>query len=226
MNVVIAGGGRAGCFVASMLARRGDRVRLVEVREARSAMLERELPPGVLVRGNAADPAVLDAAGVRSAQVLAAVTDDDETNLVITSLARFEFGVPRTIARVNEPGHAWLFSPVMGVDVALNQAEIMGLLIAEEMSLGDMMTLAKLRQGSYSIVEEKVDPASSAADRSVADIGFPVDCVLATIIRRGHLLIPQAGTVLQAGDEVLAIVHANSLARFSTLLGSAAGGAG
>jgi trk system potassium uptake protein TrkA len=221
MKVVIAGGGRSGCFVTAMLVARGDRVRLIEKREDRLAALATQLPADVLVRGNAADPGVLEAAGARHAQVLAAVTDDDETNLVITSLARFEFGVPRTIARVNEPGHAWLFSPVMGVDVALNQAEIMGMLIAEEMSLGDMMTLAKLRKGSYSVVEEKVDPASAAAGRAVAAVGFPADCVLAAVIRKGELLTPRADTVLQAGDEVLAIVHAGSLARFSGLLGSA-----
>ena len=91
---------------------------------------------------------MLEAAGIRQANVVAAVTGADETNLVVTSLARFEFDVPRTIARVNNPKNAWLFTPEMGVDVALNQADLMAHLIAEEMSLGDMMTLLKLRQGS------------------------------------------------------------------------------
>ena len=220
MHVIIAGGGRAGSYLASMLAVRGDRVRLIEGRAARVAALERDLPPGVLVAGDAADPAVLEAAGIRSARVLAAVTDRDETNLVITSLARFEFGVPRTIARVNEPRYAWLFRPEMGVDVALDQAEIIGRLVAEEMSLGDMMTLMKLRKGLYSLVEEKVHPDSAAVGRTVAEVGFPSESALAAIIRKGDLLIPHPETVLRAGDEVLAVVHREGLARFSALLAS------
>lgn len=221
MDVIIAGGGRVGSYLASMLIARGDRVRLVEGRSAYLAGLARELPADVIVAGNPVDPAVLGAAGARSAQVVAAVTDDDEANLVITSLARFEFGVARTIARVNEPRHAWLFTPEMGVDVALDQADIIGRLIAEEMSLGDMMTLLKLRKGLYSLVEEKVDPASVAVGRPVAEVGFPGDCALAAIIRKGDLLIPHPDTVFQAADEVLAVVHADALARFSALLGPA-----
>lgn len=221
MNVIIAGGGRVGAYLASMLIARGDQVRLIEGRPALLAQLPRELPADIVVVGNAADPAVLGAAGARSAEVVAAVTEGDETNLVITGLARFEFGVPRTIARVNEPGHAWLFTPAMGVDVALDQADIIGRLIAEEMSLGDMMTLLKLRRGLYSVVEEKVHPASVAAGRQVADVGFPADCALAAIIRKGDLLIPHPDTVLQPADEVLAVVHAEALGSFSALLGRA-----
>jgi trk system potassium uptake protein TrkA len=73
--------------------------------------------------------------------VVAAVTGDDEDNLVIATLARFEFSVRRVIARVNNPRNAWLYTPAMGVDAALNQADLMAKLIAEEMSLGDMMIL-------------------------------------------------------------------------------------
>ena len=101
---------------------------------------------------------MLENAGVEDAQVLAAVTGEDEDNLVVTTLARFEFGVPRVIARVNNPKNTWLFTPEMGVDVALCQSDILAKLIAEEMSIGDMMTLLKLRKGEYSIVEEKVHP--------------------------------------------------------------------
>lgn len=218
MNVIIAGGGRAGSYLASMLVARGDRVRLIEDSAGRLTSLAEELPPDVLVAGNAADPTVLEAAGVRDAQVLAAVTDRDEQNLVITSLARFEFHVPRTIARVNEPRFAWLFRPEMGVDVALDQAEIMGRLIAEEMSLGDMMILARLRKGLYSLVEEKVHPASGAAGRTVEELGFPSDCALAAVIRKGELLIPHGETVLQQSDEVIAVVHRDALSRFSAIL--------
>ena len=105
--------------------------------------------------GDGSSPSVLESAGIEHANVLAAVTGEDEDNLVITTLGRFEFGVPRIIARVNNPKNVWLFTPEMGVDVALSQSDILAKLIAEEMSLGDMMTLLKLRKGEFSIVEEK-----------------------------------------------------------------------
>jgi trk system potassium uptake protein TrkA len=132
MNVIITGSGRAGSHLAAILVARGDRVRLVGPIDQRVAELRPDLPADVPVVGDPTDPAVLEAAGIREAQVLVAVTDRDETNLVVTSLARFEYGLRRTIARVNEPRHAWLFGPEMGVDVALDQADLIGRLIADQ----------------------------------------------------------------------------------------------
>jgi trk system potassium uptake protein TrkA len=115
---------------------------------------------------------VLESAGIRQANVVAAVTGDDETNLVVGSLARFEFGVQRVIARVNDPANAWIFTPKMGVDASLNQADLLAHLIAEEMSVGEMMTLLKLRKGEYSLVEEKVHPASTVTGKAIRDLSL------------------------------------------------------
>jgi len=137
---------------------------------------------------------------------------------VVSTMARFEFAVRRVIARVNDPKNAWLFTRDMGVDVALNQADLMAKLIVEEMSIGDMMTLLKLRRGQYSLVEEKVDPKSPAVGKAVRDLDLPCDCVLAAIIRKGDLIIPRDDTVLQPIDEVLAIVRADQQAELNKLL--------
>jgi trk system potassium uptake protein TrkA len=177
------------------------------------------LPAAVWVWGDGADPTILEKAEIHQAQVVAAVTGLDETNLVVTSLARFEFKVPRIVARVNHPRNAWLFTPEMGVDVALNQADLMAHLIAEEMSLGDMMTLLKLRKGEYALVEEKVHPAAVAVHRAIRDLDLPAQCVLTAVIRKGQLIIPRGDTVLQPADEVLAVVHASQTARLAALLG-------
>jgi len=106
----------------------------------------------------------------------------------------------------------------MGVDVAINQADLMSKLIAEEMSLGDMMTLVKLRKGQYSLVEEKVHPESLAAGKAVRDLVLPSECVLAAIIRQGDLIIPRGDTVLQPVDEVLAVVRTDQEADLNKLL--------
>jgi len=173
----------------------------------------------LLVHGSGSDPSVLESAGIHSADVVAAVTGADETNLAVASLSRFEFQVPRIIARVNNPKNNWLFTPEMGVDVAVNQADLIGHLIAEEMSLGDMMTLLKLRKGQYSMVEEKVDPQARVVGKALRDVHLPAQCVFAAIIRKGELIIPRGETVLQPADEVLAVVHASQLEELARLLG-------
>jgi trk system potassium uptake protein TrkA len=220
---MVVGGGKVGAYLASLLLAGGYPVKIIEVRQEQIDDLRRNVPAEAVVAGSGTDPNLLEAVGIRRMNVVAAVTGADETNLVVANLARFEFGVPRIIARVNNPRNAWMFTPDMGVDVALNQADLMAHLIAEEMSLGDMMTLLKLRTGQYSLIEEKVHPQSAAAGKAVRDLRLPVECVLTAIIRRGDLVIPRGDTVLQPADEVLAVVHASQLAQLAALLGRTGG---
>ncbi len=219
MFVLIVGGGKTGSQLADNLIKEGHQVTVIEDRDVVLERLRQELPPGAVFAGDGSSPDVLEAAGIARAQVLAAVTGNDEANLVITTLARFEFHVSRVIARVNNPKNAWLFTAEMGVDVALNQADILARLIAEEMSLGDMMTLLKLRKGEYSVVEEKVHPASVAAGKPLSQLEMPGECTIAAIIRKGRLVIPHGDTVLQPADEVLAVVHATQVGALAAALG-------
>lgn len=216
--VLVVGGGKVGTYLASLLLTDGYTVRVIEGNRTDFDRLSQELPKGVPILGDGTDPSVLEAAGVRRADVVAAVSRADETNLVITSLARFEFNVPRIIARVNTPKNAWLFTPEMGVDVALNQADLMAHLIAEEMSLGDMMTLLKLRRGQYSIVENRINSHAAAAGKLVRDLDLPHDCVLTAIIREGNLIVPRGDTILKPDDAVLALVHSSQLDRLASVL--------
>jgi trk system potassium uptake protein TrkA len=221
-QVVIVGGGAVGTHLAALLLAGGHHVSVIEVQREEIPRLQRELSPDVVTAGNGTDPVVLEAAGVRQAQVVAAVTGTDATNLVVTSLARFAFHVPRTLARVHSPQHAWLFTPAMGVDVALNQADVLAHLIAEEMSLGEMMTLLKLRKGQYALVEEQVHPRAQAVGRALCDLSWPSECALTAIIRHGTLLIPRPALVLQPADEVLAVVHTSQAPELAALLGEPA----
>ena len=161
MKVLVVGGGKVGAHLAHLLVSWGHLVKLVEVRPDLALHLSEELPSDVVVRGSGTDPAILERVGVRQTDIVAAVTGSDETNLVVATLSRFEYAVPRVIVRVNNPKNVWMCTPEMGVDVALSQADLMAHLIVEEMSLGDMTTLLKLRKGQYALVEEKVHPKAS-----------------------------------------------------------------
>ena len=219
MYTIIVGGGQVGSYVASLLLTEKHQIKIIDKNRDRIALLEQSLSAENVLLGSGTDPNILEAAGIHKANVLAAVTGSDETNLVVCGLARMEFKVPRVIARVNNPKNAWLYTPEMGVDVGLNQADLLAHLIVEEMSLGDMMTLLKLRKGLYSLVEEKVHPDSAANGKAVQDLNIPKKCVLVAIIRKGELIVPHGDAVLQSADEVVALVHSTELLQFEALLG-------
>lgn len=219
MFVIIAGGGRTGSHLAALLLAQGHEVRLIENRAEILVGLHRELPTEVVFEGDPTDPQVLQSAGIERAAVLAAVTASDEDNLVIASLARNRFHVRRTIGRVNSPRNSWLFTPEFGVDVSLNQADVMAKLIEEEMSLGDMMTLLKLRRGNYSLVEEKIYQGAQAVGKAIKELPLSEHSIISGILRHGEMVLPRGTTVLEAGDEVLALVDDEGRERLARLLG-------
>jgi trk/ktr system potassium uptake protein len=219
MFVIVVGGGKVGHRLAQSLVEGGHTVRLVESNPVEAERLRPVFSSGAVTTGSGSDPAILEGCGARHADVVAAVTGDDETNLVVTSLARLEFNVARVIGRVNDPRNAWLFTSEMGVDLAINQADLIANLIAEEMSLGDMMTLLKLRKGQYSLVEEKIAAPAPAAGRALGDLPMPPECSIVAVIRKGELLIPNDALVLQPVDEVLALAHRSQLKSLAALLG-------
>ena len=220
MHVIIAGGGRTGQHLAALLLAEGHNVRVVESSADRLSSLHRELPTEVIIEGDPTDPQVLETAGLKDAQVLATVTADDADNLVIAALGKFQFNVRRIIGRVNNPRNAWLFTGDFGVDVAVNQADVMAKLLEEEMSLGDMMTLLKLRRGEYSLVEEKLPPGSPMVGQSLKDLPLPATAVIAAVIRDGQVQVPRGGLIFQPDDEVLAVVDDGSLDQMRQLFGA------
>lgn len=132
VKVIIVGGGKVGTSLALLLLEKGYTVKVIEAQKEKIPQLQKDLPANAVASGNGTDPVVLEAAGILGVDIVAATTGQDETNLVVTNLARFAFNVPRVIARVNNPKNAWMFTPMMGVDVAVNQADLMASLIAKE----------------------------------------------------------------------------------------------
>jgi len=210
MKVIIVGGGQMGAYIASLLLKNDCAVTVIENREAVFTKLKKDLPAQNILLGDGTNPSVLESAGIAGADVVAAVSGTDETNLVASTIAKFEFGVPRVIARVNNPKNVWLFTPSMGVDVALNQADLLAHLVVEEMDLKNMYTLLKVSHGAYSIAEVKVAEQSIAAGKPVRDLAIPEKSVLIAITRGDKVIIPRGDTVVLGGDQILVLADTES----------------
>ena len=221
MFVVIAGGGRTGAQLANVLVSQKHHVHLIEHRKDVLVHIHRELPSEIIFEGHATDPEVLDRAGAGRAQVLVACMQGDAENLSLCFLARERYKVGRTIACINNPRNAWLFDQKFHVDVALNQSDILANLIEQEMSLGDMMTLLKLRRGKFSLVSENIPARARAVGVAIKDLPLPPNCVIAAVIRQGEIVIPRGPLCLQPEDEVLAIVDTEGADDLAALLSAA-----
>lgn len=217
MFVVIAGGGRTGAQLANLLISQDHEVRVVDNRKEVLERIHQELPTESIIVGDPLEMHVLEQAGIQRADVMAACTTQDDVNLTLCYLVRTQYNVRRTIARVNNPRDAWLFDEKFHVDVAVNQAELLASLIQEEMSLGDMITLLKLRRGNYSLVEEKIPEGAQAIGMAIKDLALPEHCVIAAIIRKGEVMIPRGVTTFETDDEVLAVTDVEGAASLSEL---------
>ncbi len=220
MFVIIAGGGRTGAQLARSLLAENHVVRVIEYRKEVLTRIHKELPTEVIYPGNPLDTLVLEQVGIQEADVFAATSTSDAENLSLCYLVRERYKIKRTIARVNNPRDAWLFDKKFNVDVAVNQADILSRLIEEEMSMGDMMTLLKLKKGRYSLVEEKIPARSKAIGMAIKDLVLPANCVIAAIIRKGEVIVPRGVTTFDHEDEILAITDPEGARQLASIFRS------
>ena len=153
--------------------------------------------------GDATDPNILAAIKLEDADVVACVTGRDEVNLVCATIAKFEFQSPRVVGRVNDPNNAWLFNIGMGVDAAINQADIIGHIVVEEMSMKNFMTLLKLSKGDHSIIQLQCNEKSFAAGKMVKDLNLPKSALLIAIYHGNELIVPNGETTIFPGDRIM-----------------------
>jgi trk system potassium uptake protein TrkA len=151
---------------------------------------------------------------------VAAVTGADEANLVASTIAKFEFAVPRVIARVNNPKNTWMFNSSMGVDACLNQADLMAHLVVEEIDLKNMLTLLKVSRGNYSIVQLKVDGSSVAVNKAVKELNIPVNALLIAVYRNKDVIIPRGETTILDGDTILAFADNDAQLKINEIFGA------
>jgi trk system potassium uptake protein TrkA len=208
MRVVIAGGGSVGRFIAEQLHETGHDVLIMDNDPAvvRSALRSNE-PAGVpWLQADACEATRLTEAQVDKADVVAAVTGDDEDNLVISLLAKQEFGVPRVVARVNNPKNEWMFNQLWGVDVAVSTPHLITALVQEAVSVGSFVRLLSFEGGNAKLAEVTLADDSPAADKEIVELGLPRDATVVAVIRQERVVVPRGDTLIRAGDEVIVLV--------------------
>lgn len=204
MRVLVAGAGRLGTQVAYVLVHTEHQLTVIDRDARRIADLTSHLPAR-LVLGDACEPSILEDAGAHNADLLIAATGEDEDNLVISLLARRQFGVARVAARVNDPDNAWLFDERWGVDIAVPAEAPLVSLIEEAAGSSDTVALLRLSKAGVNVIETSITAASRSAGRRISDLQLPAGSVIATVIRSGHPSVASGSFVLEPGDEVLVV---------------------
>jgi trk system potassium uptake protein TrkA len=203
MRVVIAGAGSVGRSIARELLTNGHAVLLVD--KDPSAIRVNSVPDAEWLLADACEIASLAEAGLADCDVVVAASGDDKVNLVVSLLAKTEYGVPRTVARVNTPSNEWLFDEAWGVDVAVSTPRLMTALIEEAVSIGDLVRIFTFQQGRATLVELTLPDDSPLAGTPVGDITWPDDTVLVGIIRGDRPIPPTRDDALEAHDELIFI---------------------
>jgi len=203
MRIVIAGAGSVGRSIARELLASGHEVTLVDKQPA--AMRVASVADAEWLLADACELSALAEARVDEADVVVAATGDDKVNLVVSLLAKTEHGVPRTVARVNNPKNEWMFDEAWGVDVAVSTPRIMTALVEEAVSVGDLVRIFTFQQSGAEMLELTLPAGSPLEGTRVGQVAWPADTVLATIVRDGRPIAPSADDTLEGGDELLIV---------------------
>ena len=216
MRVAIAGAGSVGRSVARELLENGHEVLLIDRTPA--AIKVSSVPNAEWLLADACEITSLEEAGLSHCQVVVAATGDDKVNLVVSLIAKTEYGVPRTVARVNNPKNEWMFDEAWGVDVAVSTPRIMTALVEEAVSVGDIVRIFHFQQSDTDILELTLPGDSPTVGKRVGDITWPQDTALVAIIREQRPIVPSPDQPLEAGDELLFVAVAEMASELEDLL--------
>ncbi|UDY22360.1 potassium channel family protein [Nocardioides sp. Kera G14] len=216
MRVAIAGAGAVGRSIARELIANGHEILLID-KEADAIRPER-VPDAEWLLADSCELSSLEEARLDRCDVVIAATGDDKVNLVTSLLAKTEFGVPRTVGRVNHPNNEWLFTEAWGVDVNVSTPRIMSALVEEAVTIGDLVRLFTFRQGSANLVELTLPADSPYVGRQSGLIPLPENCALVTILRDGMVYTPDPQHPVESGDELLFVVPADKEDELERLL--------
>jgi trk system potassium uptake protein TrkA len=201
--VLVVGGGKVGYYLTKELIESGHEVVLMEKDPSRASQIADEIG-SVVISHDGCEGKYLGEAGCNRADIVAAVTGDDEDNLVICQMAKHHFDVPRTIARVNNPKNEELFKH-LGVDELISPTRMILGSIEQDIPVHELLHLAALGEGELELIEAHLQGGSPAIGKSAQELSIPEGCSLFAVIRDGVAIPLKPDTILQAGDKVIAI---------------------
>ncbi len=203
MYIIIIGAGKVGFFLAKRLIQNKHTVSIVDKNKLICEETAREVE-ALVINGDGCDPKILEEAGMSRCDVVAAVTGDDEDNLIICQLAKERFNVQRTVGRVNNPDNEYTFSE-LGIDVPVDSTQIIAKIIEEEVSFSDFVNLMSFKRGKLAIVRVDLPADSPVINKEVKDVILPENSVLVSILRQDDVIVPKGNTVFKPGDDVVAL---------------------
>ncbi|MFH1777357.1 MAG: NAD-binding protein [Candidatus Omnitrophota bacterium] len=216
MYILIVGGGNVGYAMAKRLRADKHVIALIEKDREICERIAKELNI-LVIHGDGCEPRYLEEAGIGRADVVAAVTGEDEDNLIICQLAKETYHISRTVGKVNESENEHTFSE-LGVDVPIDATAIISTVIEEEVSFSDIVNLMTFKRGKLSLVRVDLNENSPVVNKSVKDIQFPDDSVLVSIIRGDDVIIPRGNTIFSARDDIIALTTIKNRQRLLKLL--------
>ena len=219
MRVVVAGAGSVGRSIARELLANDHEVTIIDHQP--TSMRVAQVPDAEWLLADACELPTLTEAKVDECDVIVAATGDDKANLVVSLLAKTEYGVPRTVARVNNPKNEWLFDEAWGVDVAVSTPRLMTALVEEAVSVGELVRLFTFQQGQTWMAEFTLEESSPVLGRTVGEVELPGDTVLVAIVRDDRPIAPSPDDQLEAGDHLMFLSSPDAEAALRTLLGKA-----
>jgi trk system potassium uptake protein len=216
MRVAIAGAGAVGRSVAQELIENGHQILLID--KDPKAIKSEIVPDAQWLLADACELSSLEEAGLGNCQVVIAASGDDKVNIVVSLLAKTEFAVGRTVARVNHPNNEWLFTEAWGVDVSVSTPRLMSALVEEAVTIGDLVRLFTFRQSSANLVEMTLPQESPYVGQRVSEVPWPTDVALVAILRDGGIHPPDPDRSLEFGDELLFVAAEDQERPLATLL--------
>lgn len=205
MYIIVVGGGKVGFYLSKTLLSEGYEVLLIERSQQKVDFFNEQLG-SVAIRGDGAEASVLESAGAGRAEVVIAVTGEDEDNLVVCQMAKLAFNVNKTIARVNNPKNEPIFK-TLGIDVTVSHTAHIMSIIEQSIPQTPLVHLLNLNHPDLAIVDLKVSQNSRVNGVELGNIDLPEDCNIAAILRGPDLVIPSESTVLMEGDDIIAVTH-------------------
>jgi trk system potassium uptake protein TrkA len=216
MRVAIAGAGAVGRSIARELIENGHEIMLIDKNP--EVIRPERVPDAEWLLADSCELSSLAEARLERCDVVIAATGDDKVNLVTSLLAKTEFGVPRTVGRVNHPNNEWLFTEAWGVDVNVSTPRIMSALVEEAVTVGDLVRLFTFRRGNTNLVEITLPSDSPYVGKPAGLIPFPDGCALVAILRDGQVYMPTPEQPVEEGDELLFVMPAEAEQALEKLL--------